>query len=306
MSKEAGEPTETTSPKSVSEARFRAAIDGSLDAFFVFTCVRDESGAIADFLFVDLNAKGAEVLGKPRAEILGQKLCELRPVNRTNGFFARYVRVFETQTILEEESIVPLPEGNKKWVHHQVVPLPDGVAITSRDVTRYRKLEAELRSALESAEQSSRALEEEQRRLEKEFFYHARTEAVLVRQRETISELAVPVVEAWEGVLALPVIGMIDEARAAQIMTRLLEEIGRTQARFVVLDLTGVSTVDTASIGYLLDVARAAALLGSRCVLSGIGGQVARAIVESDSFSGDLKTFARFRDALGYALRHRG
>jgi PAS domain S-box-containing protein len=138
----------------VDEARFRAAIDGSLDAFLVLTCAHDDAGAVVDFVFANLNVKAAEVLGVPRERIIGQRLCELRPVNRTNGFFERYLRVFERHEVLEEEAVVPLPDGGRKWVHHQVVPLPDGVAITSRDVTRYRKLEADLRDALDAAERS--------------------------------------------------------------------------------------------------------------------------------------------------------
>lgn len=265
-----------------SDTRFRAAVEGSLDAFFVLTCVRDDEARIVDFTFADLNRRGAEVLGLPREAILGQRLCELRPVNRAAGFFDRYLRVFETGEILEEETVVALPDGGRKWVHHQVVPLPDGVAITSRDVTRYRKLEADLRDALDRAEGAA---------------------AELLAQRETILALSAPVIEAWVGVLALPIIGALDEARAGQIMDRLLDDIVRRRARFVILDLTGAVVADATPVVHLLALARAAALLGCRCLLSGISGEVARALVESGAEVTGLPTFARLREALRHALR---
>lgn len=289
---------------SSAEARFRAAIDGSLDAFFVLSCDCGESGEIFDFIFADLNVKGAAMLGLPREEILGRRLCELRPVNRTNGFFDRYVRVFETKEVLEEESFVPSPSGDHKWVHHQVVPLPDGVAITSRDVTRYRKLENELRDALKAAEATQAELEESHRRLEIELFQRARAEAVLVQQQHEIQSLSVPIVEAWSGVLALPLIGSLDDSRSDQIMDRLLDAIGRTNARFVIIDLTAVALVTAHSVEQLVAIGRAAALLGSQCLLSGISGTVARALLDSGVEATGLSTFARMRDALAFALRH--
>ena len=266
------------------EARFRAAVEGSLDAFFVFSCARDESGEIVDLVFADLNTRAAEVIGLPRAEILGQRLCELRPVNRESGFFERYVEVFRTGMAVEEETVVRLPDGSRKWVHHQVIPLPDGVAITSRDVTRYRQLEVDLRVALARAEEAAATLRE---------------------QQETILALSVPIVEAWEGVLALPVIGAVSEARAQQMLERLLEEIVRRGALFAILDLTGMGAVDAGCMRRLLSVSQAAGLLGCRCLLSGISGEVARRMIEAGAEGAEVPTFGRLRDALRYALAER-
>jgi PAS domain-containing protein len=86
-----------------SESRFRAAAEGSLDAFYIFKSVRDEKGQIIDFEFVDLNAHGEKLIGMPRQEIISQRLCELIPINRTDGFFDKYVRVVETGETLDEE-----------------------------------------------------------------------------------------------------------------------------------------------------------------------------------------------------------
>jgi diguanylate cyclase (GGDEF)-like protein/PAS domain S-box-containing protein len=129
-----------------SEARLRAAADGSMDAFYVLRAVHDEAGALADFEFVDLNARAASLLGHDRRAILGERLCELLPRNRSDGFFDRYRRVMETGAVLEEEFEVAGGEYTAAWIHHQVVPLRDGVAITSRDITERKQQEEALRA----------------------------------------------------------------------------------------------------------------------------------------------------------------
>ncbi|MBV6521420.1 MAG: hypothetical protein MNPFHGCM_01556 [Gemmatimonadaceae bacterium] len=129
-----------------SEARFRAATDGSLDAFYVLRAVRDGNGTVTDFDFADLNARAAVLLGRPRDRIVGKRLCELIPSTRAAGYFDRYVRVLETQELLEEEFEVSSPDVRAAWIRHQVVPLADGVAIWSRDVTDRKQQEQALRS----------------------------------------------------------------------------------------------------------------------------------------------------------------
>jgi diguanylate cyclase (GGDEF)-like protein/PAS domain S-box-containing protein len=129
-----------------SEARFRAAADGSLDAFYVLRAVRDFTGEVSDFEFADLNARAEALLGRPRDRVIGKRLCELVPTSRALGYFDKYVRVLEQQELLEEEFEVPSPEMRGAWIHQQVVPLPDGVAISSRDITERKQQEEALRS----------------------------------------------------------------------------------------------------------------------------------------------------------------
>ncbi|QJX00098.1 PAS domain S-box protein [Frigoriglobus tundricola] len=128
-----------------SEERFRAAMVGSLDAVYFLTAVRDPGGRITDFVFSDVNPKGEALIGFPRAALIGKPLCEVRPETRTDGFFDKYVRVVETRTPLEEE--FSSAAGFVGWLHHQVVPLGDGVVITSCDVTERKRAEAALRAS---------------------------------------------------------------------------------------------------------------------------------------------------------------
>lgn len=124
-----------------SEERFRAAMEGSLHAVFFLTAERDAGGAVTDFRFADLNRRGAAMISRTREEVIGQRLCELLPVNRTGGFFDKYVRVVETGEPLEEEFPIAAADIAAAWLHHQVVKVGDGVVITSQDVTARKRAE---------------------------------------------------------------------------------------------------------------------------------------------------------------------
>ncbi len=132
-----------------SEARFRAAAEGSFDAIYILQSVRDAVGNIIDFKFIDLNARGSDLISLPKEAVLDQKLCELLPINRTDGFFEKYKQVVETGVALEEEFPISVPGVTASWLHHQVVPLGDGIAITSRDISERKQAEAALKESEE-------------------------------------------------------------------------------------------------------------------------------------------------------------
>jgi PAS domain-containing protein len=140
------------------EARFRAALEASLDAIYLLEAVRDPvTREIRDFVFVDVNAKGEELISLQRRQIIGQRLCELLPINRWGGFFEKYKRVVETGIPLEEEFPISGQPGLKaSWIHHQVVPVGDGILITSRDISE----QVQIKQALEASELRYRALYE--------------------------------------------------------------------------------------------------------------------------------------------------
>jgi two-component system sensor kinase FixL len=125
--------------------RYRAAAEGSLDAFYLVEAVTaTDSDEVIDFVFIDVNTKGAELIGRTSEQIIGQRLCELLPVNRTGGFFDKYVRVMRTGVALSEEFAINTPELPDKWLQHQVVPLGNGVAITTRDITSRKRVESDM------------------------------------------------------------------------------------------------------------------------------------------------------------------
>ena len=135
-----------------SEERFRAALDGMMDAFYLLQAYRDETGRVVDFTFVDVNARGAEYLGRAPADLVGRRLCAEYPINRDGGFFAKYLHVFETRETLDEDYQSPGSYAAPDWWHHQVVAVADGVVIADRNIDERKRAEAEIRNQAVRAE----------------------------------------------------------------------------------------------------------------------------------------------------------
>ena len=117
------------------EARFIAASENSLEAFYILQSVRGEDGQIIDFEFTYINSNGEKLVGLPREEIIGQYLCALIPVNRTGGFFDEYKQVVMTGEPAVQEFPMQLEDDIPRWIRHEVVRLEDGIAITAADIT---------------------------------------------------------------------------------------------------------------------------------------------------------------------------
>jgi diguanylate cyclase (GGDEF)-like protein/PAS domain S-box-containing protein len=127
------------------QAILRAAANGSLDAVIILKAWPGKGRKVEDFVIFDINQRGATMIGMQREKMLGQKACELIPACRSAGFYERYVQVLESGQPLEEEFELLLDGEPPRWLHHQIVPLEDGVAITSRDITARKKTELEIR-----------------------------------------------------------------------------------------------------------------------------------------------------------------
>lgn len=99
-------------------------------------------------------------------------------------------------------------------------------------------------------------------------------------QHRAIMEMSTPVTTIWEGILLLPVVGIIDSNRAQDIMNAMLTRIGETQARVFILDISGVGIVDTAVANHLIKMTKATRLMGCTCCISGISPAIAQTMVE--------------------------
>jgi rsbT co-antagonist protein RsbR len=106
-----------------------------------------------------------------------------------------------------------------------------------------------------------------------------RQSAIIDQQRLTISELQTPVIQIWDGILALPIVGNVDTARAQEMNERLLTRIVETGSEIVILDITGVPVVDTSVAKHLLETISAAKLLGTEVFLVGLSSHTAMTIV---------------------------
>jgi rsbT co-antagonist protein RsbR len=136
--------------------------------------------------------------------------------------------------------------------------------------------------------------------------YSAAREEIIADQSTAMLELSTPVVRLWEGIIAVPLVGTLDSARAQLVMEKLLETVVATGADHAVIDITGVPTVDTEVAQHLLKTVNAARLLGAECTISGIRPQVAQTIVSLGIEFGDIATKATLADALALALRQAG
>ncbi len=130
----------------------------------------------------------------------------------------------------------------------------------------------------------------------------AEREQIIDRQREEMMELSTPVVELWDRVLTLPLIGTLDSARAQEVMENLLETILQRQAEVVIVDITGVGTVDTQVAQHLLRAAAAVRLMGAECIISGISPMIAQTMVQLGIDVGSVSTRQNIRAALADAL----
>ena len=133
--------------------------------------------------------------------------------------------------------------------------------------------------------------------------YQRGREDLISKQQQEMLELSTPVVQLWEGVLALPLIGTLDSARTQVVMENLLQRIVDTGAAIAIIDITGVPTVDTLVAQHLLKTVAAARLMGADCIISGIRPQIAQTIVHLGVDLQDVITKATLADAFAIALR---
>lgn len=230
----------------------------------------------------------------PMDQFIGKDVMAVAAPQNLPAMKEAFDRVLSTGQIVETENVYSRGGAIHAWFSLAVGPLRRGgeiagVTVVSTNVTTQKRLEAELTQ--KNAE------------LEREIEERRRTEELLRKKQEEILALSTPVLKVWDGVVALPIIGALDAARAAHVMETLLHAIARDRARAAILDLTGVEEVDTATASHLFRIARAAGLLGSRCVLSGISPRIAQTMVEIGVDAEGLATFRTLKDALRYAIK---
>ncbi|MGD9288894.1 MAG: protoglobin domain-containing protein [Desulfobacterales bacterium] len=136
--------------------------------------------------------------------------------------------------------------------------------------------------------------------------YSRITNEAMTAQSRTIMEMSTPVTQIWQGVLFLPVVGIVDSKRAQEIMNATLTKISQTQSRAFIMDISGVAVVDTAVANYLIKVTKATRLMGCECTISGLSPAIAQTIVELGIDVGEVKTTATMQDALMDAFARLG
>ncbi|PRQ08107.1 STAS domain-containing protein [Enhygromyxa salina] len=164
------------------------------------------------------------------------------------------------------------------------------LARASEAARAQQQLQAKVHELEQSRQASSQEIESE---------LNQQVNRVREQERE-IEALSVPIIRIWEGTIVLPIIGALTASRARVLTERLLDEVARTHVHTPIIDITGVSDIDTATANHLIRMIEALRLLGAQPILTGVTPDVAQALV---SLGVDLVGYTTLRN-VRQALRH--
>ena len=136
--------------------------------------------------------------------------------------------------------------------------------------------------------------------------FSERTHQIISEQNQALMQLSTPVSMLWDDILMLPIVGVVDSKRAQDIMDAMLLKIGETTARAMIIDISGVSVIDTAVANHFLKMTKATTLMGCNCVISGISPVIAQTIVSLGIDLADINTRSTLQDALDFAFEETG
>jgi PAS domain S-box-containing protein len=223
-----------------------------------------------------VNRQAEQLFGYDRDELVGERVERLLPQRLQDGHTRHRDGYFAAPKVRQMGSGLDLlavrRDGSEFPVEISLSPLQSAqgplACAAIRDVTERRAQERRLR-----------------------------------QQRDEILELSTPVIQVWDRVIALPIIGTLDSVRAARLTERLLEKIAELSAEVVILDISGVPTIDTLVAQHLLKTVQAATLMGAVSIMSGVRPETAQSIVHLGIDLGQLRSRTTLRDALQLALR---
>ena len=125
-------------------------------------------------------------------------------------------------------------------------------------------------------------------------------------QKMAISLMSTPISKLWEGILLLPLVGMVTTERIKDVLINILESIASTQSKVFILDISGVGIVDTSTANHFIKLAKATRLMGCRSILSGITSETAQTMVELGINIEEIQTTGTMKDAIEKAFSYTG
>jgi rsbT co-antagonist protein RsbR len=257
----------------------QTAIDSLADPIFV----KD-----LEHRFVAVNHALCELIAHPREALIGHSDPEFVPAEQVEVFWRVDDMVTSSGQPHENEESLTDGVGNLRTIWTRKFPLRDaqghviGLTAMITDITPIKRRQEEV-ERLETQIQEKMS--------------------VIEAQASLLDQLSVPVIQVWDSILLLPLIGVIDSRRATQVTESLLQSIARAGARFVILDITGVPMVDTSVASYLVRAVQAAQLLGCQSILAGISPEIAQTLVGLGVDFSHILTRATLQNGLEYALK---
>ncbi|WP_437489867.1 STAS domain-containing protein [Sorangium sp. So ce1014] len=253
------------------EAKLREAqviLRAILDNMPITVCMYDREG-----IFTFHDGKGLEAVGVKPGQFLGTSVLELfanvpetLEVNRQALAGKSAYNVYDGHGTAWETWHVPVRDSNGE---------PDGMLTLSLDGSMAKRREQELQAKIDLIE----------------------------KQQKVIRDLSTPIIEVWDKVLTLPMVGVVDSLRISEVMDNLLSAIVNKNARFAILDLTGVDAVDTRTAGYLIEMIKAIRLLGAEGIITGIRSNVAQTMIALGLDLSGVTTVGNLRAGLKLCMR---
>ncbi|WP_437929467.1 STAS domain-containing protein [Sorangium sp. So ce291] len=235
---------------------------------------------------------GRQLLGRPLLDVLREVLSE----EAAQGFHALVNGVYRTgQPFLGSEVPVKLHDPEKdreelRWFNIVYAPVRDG----SGGIVGVCHYGVEITEQVQARQAAEAKAEELQRSAE-----------LIAAQQETIRALGTPLLPLAKGVLAMPLVGPIDARRSEQIMEGLLQGVAKEGASMVILDVTGVETIDTQAADAVVRAAQAVRLLGARVLVTGIQPSMAQVLVQLGVDLRGIATYSTLQSGIAAAMRAR-
>jgi rsbT co-antagonist protein RsbR len=228
--------------------------------------------------FLAVSSSKAEGTGLSREEFVGKTDFDFFSKEEAKVMLEEEKKMMVSgKPLIDKVQKIELPNGKELWVSATKVPFYDkkgnviGTLGITRDVTRLKLLELE-------------------------------KEKKIVAQKEELIELSTPVIDVWEGILTIPVLGSLDSERASRISEALLTQIVEKRATAAIIDISGITAVDSAVADRLIRTAKAVKLVGAEAILTGVGVEIAQTIADLGIDMEGLKTMSTLKDGLRYVL----
>lgn len=244
-----------------------------------------------DGLLVAMNRRAEQFWSVHSEEIVGRFNLLSDPQSVAQGSADLFARALAGEQILSDpapydntQTAFAVDERRQLWIQARIFPLRDEAGAVSHIALMHQ----DITEQVAQQEAIARAREE------------------INTQRNTIATLTSPIIQVWEGILTVPLVGTIDNRRAMTVAEQLLEAIVAYQADIVILDITGVPVVDTSVASALLQTAQAVRLLGSQVVLVGVTAEVAQTLVHLGVDMSRITTLANLRAGIVWAFAQQG
>jgi anti-anti-sigma factor len=238
-----------------------------------------------------VNDAFARYFGQPQATLVGQTIGDLPgDIGDTPDAHMRPGQAHQHDATPREQQ-VQFSATDSRWLLMNERPIRDSqgnlaeIQLVASDITARKQAEIDRAQA-----------EQEQAVLQQQ---------VIDVQQATLRELSTPLIPITDNVVIMPLIGTIDTQRAQQIMEALLEGVAQQQAELAIVDITGVSIVDTQVAQALISAAQAVRLLGAQVMLTGIQPQIAQTLVHLGVDLGSIQTHGSLQAGIAVALAHK-